>query len=547
MFTKVKKALSLAATAAPLIALQAGVVYYFTGQVRSATDRVGSSVQAEQLCERAVLVVERLRLESEGVAHSDEPGLMVQSLSQLVGTLEESHQLIHEASWREDPPASALAEYQTTIERLKKALGRLGVAASQKEREGVKLLRQSIYVDDAASRVDEAIAELGNALDQQTAEANRRLESAYARPVTAALAAAAVATLFLLFRTAKQQKQHEDKSKQIADLTAAAQSGQLVSAGGLGLDADLAALATAVQPSGTENTGFDSVRQVASDLIGQTHSIASSNSRLSEEAQLAKRQSTAFAESSHRMRDAMVVIEKNNEAAQTRVENVIDAVQSMREKLATVSDSADEAAQISRNASSLANESNQQIEVLDQAAGEIGNVTRLISDIAFQTNLLALNAAIEAARAGKAGLGFGIVANQVKDLADKTSEATSEISSKISGIQQTTAESVESIGRISKVIGDVTTVSASIAQAVEDQTQTAGTIAMRATSLMESAMETAEGIENSTAISQQIDGSVDSFNEIVDLTAEHAAQAQTAFDQMAGKADELEQAIAQIN
>ena len=97
------------------------------------------------------------------------------------------------------------------------------------------------------------------------------------------------------------------------------------------------------------------------------------------------------------------------------------------------------------------------------------------------------------------------------------------------------------------MIGDVTTVSASIAQAVEDQTQTAGTIAMRATSLMESAMETAEGIENSTAISQQIDGSVDSFNEIVDLTAEHAAQAQTAFDQMAGKADELEQAIAQIN
>ncbi|MFL1464320.1 methyl-accepting chemotaxis protein [Roseococcus sp. DSY-14] len=106
---------------------------------------------------------------------------------------------------------------------------------------------------------------------------------------------------------------------------------------------------------------------------------------------------------------------------------------------------------------------------LADSSQRIGEVLRLIGDIAGQTNLLALNATIEAARAGDAGKGFAVVASEVKALAAQTAKATEEIAAQINAMQSATAAAVEAIHEVGGAIGELDGISAAIAAAVEEQ------------------------------------------------------------------------------
>ncbi|MFO1234233.1 MAG: methyl-accepting chemotaxis protein [Rivihabitans pingtungensis] len=204
-----------------------------------------------------------------------------------------------------------------------------------------------------------------------------------------------------------------------------------------------------------------------------------------------------LARTAEEMANSIGHVSDNASQAEQLAQHTADAAQAGSHK---VNEVASEMHQIENEIMSAA----QVVHTLGQRTSEINQVIQLIKEVADQTNLLALNAAIEAARAGEQGRGFAVVADEVRKLAERTTQSTMEISSSIGSVQQ---ESGEVVRRIEQVVERI----AAGVQAVENAGQVLGEIEAQSKQAVTAVAGIAVSMREQSGSSQSIADSVETI------------------------------------
>ncbi|QPJ62591.1 MAG: bacteriohemerythrin [Candidatus Nitronauta litoralis] len=255
------------------------------------------------------------------------------------------------------------------------------------------------------------------------------------------------------------------------------------------------------------------------DLRTQISAIGFNSGNITEAGGLLKEVSMQLTASAEETSAQVEVVSKATELVNQSVSSVAAGAEEMAVSIKEIAVNSTQAAQVTLDAVSKADETNQKVSRLEASSEKIGQVIKVINSIAEQTNLLALNATIEAARAGESGKGFAVVANEVKELANQTSQATGDIGGTIEEIQINTREATQAIEEIGTIIGNINDISSTIASAVEEQTATTNEMSR---SLSEAARSSAEISENIKGVSQAAQetsgGSINIHKAAEDLT-----------------------------
>jgi len=225
-----------------------------------------------------------------------------------------------------------------------------------------------------------------------------------------------------------------------------------------------------------------------------------------------RRAASAMAEASASVHQEAAATSDGAAKSSQDLTSVAAAVEELTSSFVEISRQVATAATVSRQAVQRAEASQDSIRGLEDSTARIGDVVKLINDIAGQTNLLALNATIEAARAGDAGKGFAVVAGEVKALAAQTAKATADIASQIEMVRKATGITIVAVNEIGGMISQMDEVAVAIAAAVEQQSVTTREIATSVQGVTNATVRSAAAMSQVVVVADQAGAATEQVN-----------------------------------
>ncbi len=260
------------------------------------------------------------------------------------------------------------------------------------------------------------------------------------------------------------------------------------------------------------------VTSVSAELLESANSLTNQMQELSRGVDDTAAQTAHLATAMDQMNDTVLNVAKNAGETAQASETAQQAAKAGGEEVRrTVEETRRVASRAEELASSLAG-------LTEQAMG-IGQVMGVVGDIADQTNLLALNAAIEAARAGEAGRGFAVVADEVRKLAEKTMQATGEVAKAIRDIQDSTRQVAQGMADTTQSVEHTASMAENSGTVLEGIVEQSGRIADRVHSI-------ATAAEEQSSTSEGINQNVSYINTLSQDIAERIQEANTGINTM---------------
>ncbi len=234
------------------------------------------------------------------------------------------------------------------------------------------------------------------------------------------------------------------------------------------------------------------------------------------------------------------------EQATGNVDTVAEASEVMSANISGIVSNVEAVKESTDSAVGSVNEVLENVTTLGKNADEIGTVTETIAAISDKTNLLALNATIEAARAGEAGKGFAVVANEIKDLASQTASATSDIGSKLKGIQTSAGISVAGVEEIAGVIKSINETVVEVRVTMSEQGNAIKDINENISQASLGIKEINQNVSQTSQAAEQVASEIADVNESANEMSNSNAQLNQSAEELSRMAVQLKQQIDQF-